>query len=145
MFNHVLIPTDGSPLSRKAVKAGIAFAKQFGAKVTVYHAIEFVPPYADGGFVPPSVLEQFEAGARKQAQKYLDDAVKIAHASAVPCESHISKPMTVYQGIIDAAKKEKCDVIFMASHGRGGLASLLLGSVTLKVLAHSKIPVMGFR
>jgi nucleotide-binding universal stress UspA family protein len=145
MFNHVLIPTDGSPLSRKAVKAGIAFAKQFGAKVTVYHAIEFVPPYADGGFVPPSVLEQFEAGARKQAQKYLEEATKVGQAAAVPCESQISRPGTVYQGIVDAAKKKKCDVIFMASHGRGELASLVLGSVTLKVLAHSKIPVVVFR
>jgi nucleotide-binding universal stress UspA family protein len=65
MFKHVLIPTDGSPLSKNAVKAGIGFAKEFGAKVTAYHALEVVPPYAIGGFVPPSVLEQFEAGARK--------------------------------------------------------------------------------
>ena len=146
MFKHVLIPTDGSPVSKKALKAGIAFAKEFGAKVTAYHAIEVVVPlYADGGFIPPSVLEQFEAGARKQAQQYLEEAVKVARAAAVPCESQISTPATVYQGIIDAAKKKKCDLIFMASHGRGELASLVLGSVTLKVLAHSKIPVMVFR
>ena len=145
MFKHVLIPTDGSPLSKKAIKAGIAFAKNFGAKVTAYHALEAVPLYGDGGFVPPSVLEQFETGARKQAQKYLKEATKVAQAAAVPCESQISRPVTVYQGIIDAAKKKKCDVIFMASHGRGELASLVLGSVTLKVLAHSKIPVMVFR
>ena len=145
MFKHVLIPTDGSPLSKKAVKAGIGFAKEFGANVTAYHALEIVPSYASGGFVPASVLEQFEAGARKQAQKYLDDVVKIAQAAAVPCESYISKPIMVSQGIIETAKKHKCDVIFMASHGRGGLASLVLGSVTLKVLAHSKIPVMVFR
>ena len=127
--------------ARKAVKAGIAFAKEFGAKVTTYHAVEVVPLYADGGFVPPSVLKQFE----KQAQKYLEEATKVAQAADVPCDSQISSPMTVYLGIIDTAKKKKCDVIFMASHGRGGLASLVLGSVTLKVLAHSKIPVMGFR
>ncbi|HEX8011105.1 MAG TPA: universal stress protein [Casimicrobiaceae bacterium] len=145
MFKHVLIPTDGSPLSKKAVKAGIGFAKEFGAKMTVYHALEVVPPFTGGGFVPPSVLEQLEASARKQARKYLDEAVRIAQASAVPCESRISKPTTAYQGIIDTAKKDKCDVIFMASHGRGGLGSLVLGSVTLKVLAHSKIPVVVFR
>src|SRR5450759_2751152 len=74
MFKHVLIPTDGSPRSKKAIKAGIAFAKNFGAKVTAYHALEVVPLYGDGGFVPPSVLEQFETGARKQAQKYLEEA-----------------------------------------------------------------------
>ena len=145
MFRHVLIPTDGSPLSRKAVKAGIALAKKFGAKVTAYHAIEVVPLYADSAFVLPSVLEQFETGARKQAQKYLQAAAKVAQAAGVRCESQISAPTTVYRGIIDAAKKSKCDVIFMASHGRGEIASVVLGSVTLKVLAHSKIPVMVFR
>ena len=145
MFKHVLIPTDGSPRSKKAVKAGIAFAKEFGAKVTVYHAVEFVPLYAGGEFVPSSVLEQIEAGARKQAQKYIEEAAKVAHAAAVPCESQIARPTTIYQGIIEAAKKKKCDVIFMASHGRGELASVVLGSVTLKVLAHSTIPVMVFR
>ena len=145
MFKHVLIPTDGSPRSKKAVKAGIGFAKEFGAKVTVYHAVEFVPLDAGGEFVPSSVLEQIEAGARKQAQKYIEEVTKVAHAAAVPCESQISRPTTIYQGIIEAAKKKKCDVIFMASHGRGELASVVLGSVTLKVLAHSTIPVMVFR
>ncbi len=145
MFKHVLIPADGSALSKRAVRAGIAFAKEFGARVTVYHAVEIIPPYVDGGFIVPSVLEQIEAGARKQGQRYLDEARKIAQASTVSCELHITKPATVYGGIIDAAKKKKCDVIFMASHGRGGLTSLLLGSVTLKVLAHSKIPVVVFR
>ena len=105
MFKHVLIPTDGLPLSKKAVKAGIAFAKELGAKVTAYHAVEVVPLYIEGSFVGPSVLEQFETGARKQAQKYLEETTKVARAAAVPCESQISKPVTVYQGIIDAAKK----------------------------------------
>jgi nucleotide-binding universal stress UspA family protein len=145
MFKHVLIPTDGSPLSRKAVKAGIAFAKEFGARETAYHAVEAIPPWSAGGFLPPSVLAQAEAGMRKQAEQHLDAAAKIAKAAGVPCESLLTRPMAVYQGIIDAAKKQKCDVIFMASHGRGGAASLLLGSVTLKVLAHSKIPVLVFR
>ena len=73
------------------------------------------------------------------------EAVQVARAAGVPCESTSSSPATVYRGIIDAAKKSKCDVIFMASHRRGEVASAVLGSVTLKVLAHSKIPVMVFR
>ena len=145
MFKHILIPIDGSPRSRKAAKAGIAFAKELGAKVTAYHALEVLPPYYDTGFLPLSALEPLEAAARNRAQKYLDEAVKIARAAAVACESQISTPVTVYQGIIDTAKKKKCDVIFMASHGRGEVASLVLGSVTVKVLAHSKIPVVVFR
>jgi len=96
MVSHVLIATDGSRLSGKVVNAGIVFARQSGAKLTIYHAIEFVPSYADGGFVPPSVLEQFEAGLRKQAQKYLEEATKVAQAAAVPWETQISRQATVY-------------------------------------------------
>jgi nucleotide-binding universal stress UspA family protein len=145
MFKHVLIPTDGSLLSKKAVKAGIAFAKEFGTRATLYHAIEVVPPYTYGGFAPPYAMEPIEAAARKQGQKYLDEATKLAQAANVRCESQITKPETIYRGIIDVAKKKGCDVIFMASHGRGGVASLVLGSVTVKVLAHTKIPVVVFR
>jgi nucleotide-binding universal stress UspA family protein len=145
MFKHLLIPIDGSPRARKALKAGIGFAKEVGAKVTAYHALEVIPPYYGQGFLAPSALEPVEAAARKHAKKYLDEATKIAGAVAVPCESQVSKPDTVYQGIIDAAKKNKCDVIFMASHGHSELASAVIGSVTVKVLAHSKIPVVVFR
>lgn len=145
MFKHVLIPTDGSARSRRAVKAGIAFAKGCGARVTAYHALEVVHPFAGGSFVPPSVLDQFDANARRQAQKYLDEVARIARAAGVRCDSEVSSPATVDQGIVAAARKGRCDAIFMASHGRSELTSLVLGSVTLKVLAHSKIPVMVFR
>jgi nucleotide-binding universal stress UspA family protein len=144
MFKHVLIPTDGSPLSEKAIRAGIAFAKELRAAVTLYHALEPLPQYISSGFAPELLLG-IEGGMRAQAQKHLDEAAKIADAAAVPCEALIARPETVYGGIIDIAKRKKCDVIFMASHGRGGLASLVLGSVTLKVLTHSKIPVVVFR
>ncbi|HUH91785.1 MAG TPA: universal stress protein [Casimicrobiaceae bacterium] len=145
MFKHILIPIDGSPRGRKALKAGIAFAKEVGAKVTAYHALEIIPAYYGEGFIPPAALEPVEAAARKQAKKYLDEAARIAAAAGVPCESRVSQPAAVYEGIIEAARKNKCDAIFMASHGRGELASLVLGSVTIKVLAHSKVPVVVFR
>ena len=145
MFMHLLIPIDGSPRARKALKAGIAFAKEVGAKVTAYHALEIIPAYYGEGFIPPAALEPVEAAARQQAKKYLDEATRIAGTAGVACESRLSQPATVYEGIIQAAKKNKCDVIFMASHGRGEIASLVLGSVTVKVLAHSKIPVVVFR
>lgn len=145
MFKHVLIPIDGSPGARKALKAGIAFAKEVGARVTAYHALEVIQPYYGEAFVAPAVLVPVEAAVRKQAEKYLDEATRIAGAAGVPCQGQVSQPTSVYEGIIAAAKKNECDVIFMASHGRGELASLLLGSVTVKVLAHSKIPVVVFR
>ncbi|HLB15956.1 MAG TPA: universal stress protein [Burkholderiales bacterium] len=146
MFKHLLIPTDGSTLSRKAVKAGISFAKTIGAKVTAYYALEMVQPYivADGA-VDIASLKAFEQRARERGEEHLAEVGEAAEAAGIVCEAYITKPATPYQGIVQAAKKKKCDVIFMASHGRGELASLVLGSVTQKVLAHSKLPVMVYR
>jgi nucleotide-binding universal stress UspA family protein len=145
MFKHVLIPTDGSPLARKAIKAGVKLAKELGARVTFYHAFDATPAYAAGEFITPSVMEQIDAGAHKHAQKCLGEAARMAEAVSVPCETVSSNPQTAYRGIVEAARRRKCDVIFMAAHGRGEVASLVLGSVTIKVLAHSKLPVLVFR
>jgi nucleotide-binding universal stress UspA family protein len=147
VFKHILIPTDGSAVARKAVKAGVALAKELGAKVTAYYALEAFQPYVygDGYVIDTSTIKSFDERARETGQKYLAEVEKVARAAGVDCETLITKPGTAYQGIIDAAKKKKCDAIFMSSHGRGEFASLLLGSVTQKVLAHSKIPVVVFR
>lgn len=145
MFKHILIPIDGSRLAGKAVKAGVKFAKELGARVTFYHAIDVTAAFAAGEFVTSSVIEQIETGSHKQALKRLAEAAKVAQAASVPCETLSATPQTAYRGIVDAARRKRCDVIFMASHGRGELASLVLGSVTLKVLAHSRIPVLVFR
>ena len=147
MFKHVLLPTDGSPVARKAIKAGVALAKKLGAKVTAYYAIDTGPPYtyAEGYAIDTGLLREFEKRAREQGMKYLAEVEKAAKAAGVGCQTLITSPGTAYQGIVAAAKKQRCDVIVMASHGRGGLATLLLGSVTQKVLAHSKIPVLVCR
>jgi nucleotide-binding universal stress UspA family protein len=147
MFKHVLLPTDGSPVSRKAVKAGVALAKKLGAKVTAYYAIDTVPSYVytEGYAMEAGLMREFEKRAREQAMKHLAAVEKAAKAAGVRCQTLITKPGTAYQGIVAAAKKQRCDLIVMASHGRGGLATLLLGGVTQKVLAHSKIPVLVVR
>ena len=147
MFKHVLIPTDGSPVARKAVKAGIALAKELGAKVTAYYALELVQPYAfgDGYILDAATLQGFDQRAKELGQKYLAQVEKAATAAGVPCETLMTKPETAAPGIIAAAKRRKCDVIFMASHGRGEFVTLVLGSVTQKVLARSKIPVLVYR
>ncbi|MEQ1934493.1 MAG: universal stress protein [Fimbriimonadaceae bacterium] len=146
MFKHILISTDGSPLSNKAAKAGIAFAKALRAKVTAYCAIAPLQPvYADGYEFDQKLIEAIEGGARKAGQKRVDAIGKIARAAAVPFASMVTKANTPYEGIIDAAKKRKCDAIFMASHGRRGLSRLIIGSVTQKVLTHSRIPVVVYR
>ena len=147
MFKHVLLPTDGSAIARKAIKAGVALASELGAKVTAYYALEAVQPYlySEGVVISTAMLRDFDKQARDRGTKYLAEVAKAAQAAGVPCQTLMTKPATAHQGIVAAAKNRKCDVIFMASHGRGEFAALLLGSVTQKVLAHSKIPVLVYR
>ena len=146
MFKHILICTDGSTLGNKAAKAGIELAHALGAKVTAYYAIEPMQPiYAEGYTFDQKVIEGIEERARDAGQKRVDAIGKMAKAAGVPFTSVVAKALTPYEGIIAVAKKRKCDVIFMASHGRRGLSRLMMGSVTQKVLAHSRIPVVVYR
>jgi nucleotide-binding universal stress UspA family protein len=146
MFKHVLISTDGSTVSNKAAKAAIALASALGAKVTAYYAIEPMQPiYVEDHGFDQSVIEGIEDSALQAGQKRIDAIGKMAKAAGVPFASVVTKANTAYEGIVDTAKKRKCDVIFMASHGRRGLSKLIMGSVTQKVLMHSKIPVVVYR
>jgi nucleotide-binding universal stress UspA family protein len=146
MFKHILIPTDGSPVASKAAKAGIALAHRLGAKVTAYCAMEALQPiYVEGYVFSRRQLNGFEERARKAGQKHLDAIGKMAKAASVSFTSVVAKARTPYEGIIAAAKKRKCDVIFIASHGRRGLSKLIMGSVTQKVLSHSKMPVVVYQ
>jgi len=146
VFKHILIPTDGSSISDKAAKAGIALASALGAKVTAYCAFEeLLSIYVEGYAFDQKTVAAFEEGARKVGQKRVDLIGKMAQAAGVTFASLVTKALTADEGIINAAKKQKCDVIFMASHGRHGLSKLMMGSITQKVLAHSKIPVVVYR
>ncbi len=147
MFKHILISTDGSSLGNKAAKAGIALASALGAKVTAYYAVEQLQPiYADEGYMMnQKMIDGFEESARAAGQRRVDAIGRMAAAAGVPFASVVTKASNAYEGIIAAAKKRKCDVIFMASHGRRGLSRLIMGSVTQKVLTHSRIPVVVYR
>ena len=148
MYKHILIPTDGSKVARKAIGAGIALAKELGASVVGYCAAEAIEGgfYAEGASVRPVAIKQFlQETMAEQGQQYLAEIAQACKVAGVACETLMTTPATPYQGIIEAARKKKCDMILMASHGRGGLATLVLGSVTQKVLAHSKIPVLVYR
>jgi nucleotide-binding universal stress UspA family protein len=145
MFKHLLICTDGSTLGNKAAKAGIELARALGAKVTAYYAIEQLMIYDEGYMMDQKMIERLEESARAAGQKRVDAIGKMAKAAGVPFAAVVTKALTAHEGIIDAAKKRKCDVIFMASHGRRGLSRLMMGSVTQKVLAHSRIPVVVYR
>jgi len=148
MFKHILIPTDGSKTADKAVRNGIKLAKQLGAKVTGYYAFEPVPAtiYGEGwGYGPRGGAGRVEAQMRRAGEQIVAQMGRAAKAAGVPFQAIVAKADSPYKGIVEAAKKRKCDAIFMASHGRSGLAELVMGSVTQKVLAHSKIPVLVYR
>lgn len=147
MFKKILIPTDGSPVAAKAVKAGLELAKEIGATVVAYYGLDPMPApyYGDGYTVDARAISDIERSARSAGEKVLAKIAQSAKTAGVSFTGLIDKPATPYDGIIAAAKKSKCDVIFMSSHGRRGLAGLVLGSVTNKVLSHSKIPVLVYR
>jgi len=146
VFNHILIATDGSAISNKAARAGIALAKALGARVTAYYAVDAVQPlYIEGEVLDQNTMRNVEALAKAAGQKRVDAIAKIAKAAGVRFDVLVKKASTAYEGIIDAAKKQRCDAIVMASHGRRGLSRMMMGSVTQKVLTHSKIPVVVYR
>jgi nucleotide-binding universal stress UspA family protein len=147
MFKNILVPTDGSKLSVKAAKSAVKLAKSIGAKVTGFYAApDYSSTYYGDGYVLPSPSAKTQAeAAQKQARQCLSTIEVEAEVEKVPCEVFHVISDSPYEAIIDAAKKKKCDLILMASHGRRGLSGLVLGSETHKVLIHSKIPVLVCR
>ncbi len=148
MFKNILIPTDGSTVANKAVRAGMRLAKQLGARVTGYCAVQSVSPDVFGeGYMlsEKKVCRDCEQRARETGARRIEAMSKVAAKTRVRFKGVVSIEETPYDGIIHAAKRNKCDAIFMASHGRRGLADMVLGSVTQKVLSHSKIPVLVYR
>ena len=147
MYKHVLIPTDGSPASNRAAKAGVAFARAIGARVTAFFAAPAPTPLVYDGLLPVAYMppDRHAEIIERAATKYLGAIEVAATAAGVPCVSvHVTSDFPA-DAIVETAKRRKCDAIFMASHGRRGLAGVLLGSETQKVLTHSRIPVVVYR
>lgn len=147
MFRNILIPTDGSALSRKAVKKAVALAKKTGARVTGFHVAPSYRfnEYAD--YIPPDFIipREYEAMQKKVAAHHLEAIKKECGSAGVKCTTWFVCSDFPADAIVKAAKKYKCDLIAMASHGRSGLSRMLLGSETQKVLAHTTIPVLVLR
>ena len=145
MYTNILIPTDGSPLAGKAVTHGVALARHIGAKITV---LTVSPPFhmltTDTQMIEDTPA-QHEARAQAGAQKTLAWATQAAAAAGVKCAVFRVEHEHPYQAIIDTAESEDCNLIVMASHGRRGISALVLGSETVKVLTHCKIPVLVHR
>jgi nucleotide-binding universal stress UspA family protein len=147
MFKNILIPTDGSPVSAKAVKAGLALAKEAGAKVTGYYAVEPVPThlYGEGYIADRQMIAQFEKRHRAAARKHVAGLAREARKAGVPFAAVVQIARSPYEGIVEAAEKRKCDLILMASNGRRGFDRLMVGSVADKVIQLSKVPVLVYR
>ncbi len=149
MFKHILVPTDGSPLSLKAAKLAASLAASEQAKVTAVHV---TPPYRPpvGGdsviYYPESFSPaEYRKAMDKTAQKALDRIEAVVARAKVPFARVALTHDQPWESIIETAKKRRCDLIVMASHGRRGLAGLLIGSETTKVLTHSRTPVLVCR
>ena len=147
MFKHILVPTDGSDGSRAAALQAVKLAKSVGARVTAFFAAPPATPVVYSGLLPTGYTTPSEHAAiiEKTAAKYLGVIEKACAAAGVPCESVHETNDFPAEAIIAVAKKRKCDLIAMASHGRRGLTGALLGSQTQKVLTQSKIPVIVYR
>ncbi len=145
MFKHILIPTDGSDLSRKAILYGVQLAKESGAKVTGLTIAEPYRPAAMDAVLIPVDEGDYEEQSRILSEKAVEQVKMAAQAAGVTCETIREVHDQPYRAIIDAALALGCDLIVMASHGRRGLSALLLGSETVKVLTHSTIPVLVYR
>jgi nucleotide-binding universal stress UspA family protein len=148
VFRNVLVPTDGSEISGKAVKQAVEVAKAMNAKLIALHAYpeyHAVVLYEYVGSLDVMNKKEYTANARAAAEKFLSAVSEAAKAAGVAAETVIVASDVPHEAIIKTAKRKKCDLIIMASHGRRGVASILLGSVTQKVLTHSDIPVLVLR
>jgi nucleotide-binding universal stress UspA family protein len=143
MYTHILIATDGSDLSGKAIRHGIALAKAVNARVT---AVNVSAPFHVLSVEPAMITDtpgSYQKRMATLAAKYLEEVV--AAAAGVRCETVHVEHEHPYQAVIDTANQRGCDLIVMASHGRHGVAAIVLGSETVKVLTHSTIPVLVYR
>jgi len=148
MYKHILVHTDGSKLSSHAVRAACNLAQTCGARITgIYVIPPYVPPiYAEGMiYIADLGPKRHKEVMQQAAKKALAVLSAEARRAGVACAGVAPVADQPWEGILKAARGKRCDLIVMASHGRRGIAGLLLGSETTKVLTHSKIPVLVCR
>lgn len=147
MFKHILIPTDGSKLSQRAIRAAVKLAARIGARVTGFFAAPAPTPLVYRDFLPVGYLapDQHEALIRKTSERHLAFVEAVAAKAGVRFDSASVTSDYPADAIVEAAQAHGCDLIFMASHGHRGLAGRLLGSETQKVLAQAEVPVLVYR
>lgn len=147
MYKNILVPTDGSPLSRAAAEKAVKLAKTVGAKITAFFAAPAATPILFAGLLPTGMMTTTEHKAlvEKAAAQHLGYIENLAKKAGVPFKSTHCTDEYPASAILVTAKKEKCDLIYIASHGHSGFKNSLLGSQTTKVLAESPVPVLVHR
>lgn len=147
MYQHILIPIDGSELSSHASASAVKFASSIKARVTFLHVQPDYPRpiVGEGTLIAPENREDFQRGTQEVAEAILRRAMELAATAGVTANSHTEVSDITWEVITRTAVTEQCDLIFMASHGRRGLAGLLIGSETHKVLTHTTTPVLVYR
>lgn len=147
MYRSILIVSDGTALSEKAVKAGLRMARDWRSKVI---ALNVQPPYQPpiAGEVPAAFVHgpaEYDRLVHEASRKVLDEIARAAEVAGVACETVTEFDNAVHKAIVRVARLRRCDLIIMASHGQGALRGLLLGSETVKVLNRCQIPVLVHR
>ena len=147
MYKNILVATDGTRLSGKAITQAVALAKALGARLTAFYASPDypLPVYAEGAVVEPMSRREYAAICKEEADRILGAVAAKAKSARVALNAVHVVNSTPWRAILAAARRHRCDAIVMASHGRRGVSALLLGSETQKVLTHSKIPVVVVR
>ena len=145
MFKQILLPTDGSELSTRAVLAGVSFAKEAGAQVIGVTVLPDFHTFTANADMIESTEDEYLAASETRGARYLSEIADATRAAGVPCTTLLVRSDQPYEAILQTARDRGCDLIIMASHGRRGLSGMLLGSETQKVLVHSAIPVMVYR
>ena len=144
MYKRILVPTDGSEITGKAVQSAIALARLCGAELAVIGVKEPFP-YSAISEMQPVPPQEFYDAQERIASENVKAVTAAAQAAGVTCSGHTVEALHPWEAILDHAKTQGCDCIVMASHGRSGLAGLLLGSETQKVLTHCQMPVLVVR
>jgi nucleotide-binding universal stress UspA family protein len=145
MYKRILIPSDGSEASQRAILAGVEFAREVGAEVVGLTVTPEFHVLSTSSEMIEETPERYAAASEGRARRILADIDSAARQSGVPCRSEHAVDDDPYAAIVATAARLGCDLIVMASHGRHGLKGLLLGSETQKVLVHSTIPVLVHR
>ena len=144
MYKRILVPTDGSEITQRAVAAAVGLAKALGAEIFTL-CVKEPFPYGAVAEMQPTPPQEFFDAQERTAARHVRAVMDACDAAGIVCHAQTVEGLQPWEAIVDHAAKERCDLIVMGSHGRKGLASLFLGSETRDVLSHSKVPVLLIR